>query len=234
MCGDKPSSWLQWLPLAEWWYNAHFHASSNTTPYEVMYGQPPPIHIPYLPEESVSATVDRTLSAREEALKVLKFHLERAQNRMSQYANSHRSARSFSIGSYVYLKLQPYRQFTLRRNAYHKLSPKYYGPFKVTDCIGSAAYQLELPPTAGIHNVVHVSQLKLCPNPASVLATPLPVVPVPNQPRGEPKDILDRKMVKRGRLPVTKVLVKWKGFPAELATWEFYYDLLEEFPSFNP
>lgn len=49
----------------------------------------------------------------------------------------------------------------------------------------------------------------------------------------EPEAILDRKMVKRGRAAATKVLVKWKGLPPELATWEFYYDLLRDFPKFH-
>lgn len=31
----------------------------------------------------------------------------------------------------------------------------------------------------------------------------------------EPESILERKMVKRGRMAATKVLVKWKGRPQE-------------------
>ena len=50
--------------------------------------------------------------------------------------------------------------------------------------------------------------------------------------KAEPEAILDRKMVKRGRVATTKVLIKWKGLPVEHATWEFYYDLLKKFPSF--
>lgn len=41
----------------------------------------------------------------------------------------------------------------------------------------------------------------------------MPTASNTNYPRGEPKAILDRKMVKRGRLPTTKMLVKWKNFP---------------------
>lgn len=70
MCCEDASSWSQWLPLAEWWYNTNFHSSIQTTPYEVVYGQPPPLHLPYLPGESTNLTVDRTLSAREEAIRL--------------------------------------------------------------------------------------------------------------------------------------------------------------------
>ncbi|XP_041016742.1 uncharacterized protein LOC121259276 [Juglans microcarpa x Juglans regia] len=44
------------------------------------------------------------------------------------------------------LRLQPYCQKTvaLRRNM--KLAPRFYGPFKVLQKLGSMAYHLELPP----------------------------------------------------------------------------------------
>lgn len=150
---------------------------------------------------------------------------------MSQQSNKKRSDRNFNIGDYVFLKLQPYWQYSLRRQAYHKLVPKYYGPYKVIDRMGNVAYQLELPADSGIHNVFHVSQLKLCTDPSAV-AVQHPSSAT-NLPRGEPECILDRKMVKRGRVAATKVLIKWKGHPKEAATWEFYYDILKDFPNFH-
>jgi hypothetical protein len=232
MCADKPSSWYHWLTLAEWWYNTNYHTSINCTPFEVVYGQPPPIHLPYLPGEATAAAVDRSLSAREAVIQLLKFHLLRAQNRMSQQANKHRSDRIFAIGDMVYLKIQPYRQSTVRQQKFHKLMPKFYGPFKVLDRIGSVAYQLELPSDAEIHNVFHVSQLKLCLNPHSAPNHPLPRAGSFMITK-EPASILERKMVKRGRAAATKVLVQWKGESPAQATWEFYYDLLKKFPNFH-
>lgn len=70
----------------QWWYNTHFHSAIQPTPYEILYGQPPPIHLHYLPGTVASVTVDRSLQAREDALRLLKFHLMRAQNRMKQQA----------------------------------------------------------------------------------------------------------------------------------------------------
>lgn len=151
---------------------------------------------------------------------------------MKQYADAHRSDREFQIGDFVFLKLQPYRQFSLRNHANHKLSPKYFGPYRITDRVGKVAYQLELPPEAGIHNVIHVSQLKLCPDPTTTIVHH-PSVMSEMYSKGEPESILDRKMVKRGRVAATKVLVKWKNRPPEQATWEFYYDLLRDFPQFH-
>ena len=42
----------------------------------------------------------------------------------------------------------------------NKLSPKYYGPNKVLQNIGTMAYKLELPANSWVHPVFHVSCLK--------------------------------------------------------------------------
>lgn len=233
MASDTPHTWSSWLPLAEWWYNTTYHSAIRSTPYEIVYGQPAPLHMPYLPGESSSPVVDRTLQKREEVIDMMKFHLLRAQNRMKQYADSRRSDRVFQIGDHVYLKLQPYRQHSLKgRHIPHKLSPRFYGPFLVQDRVGSLAYKLDLPPGAAIHNVFHVSQLKLCPNP-SYVSTALPQYLSDVGKTKEPEMILEKKMVNRQNKAVTKVLVQWKGLPAQQATWEFYQDFIAKFPHFQ-
>ncbi|GJS74590.1 putative mitochondrial protein [Tanacetum coccineum] len=82
MSGERPKEWVQWLPLAEFWYNTNKHSSINVTPFEVVYGQTPPLHTPYLAGESAVEVVDRTLQAREAAIEMLKFHLKRSQDKM--------------------------------------------------------------------------------------------------------------------------------------------------------
>nr|GFA70205.1 reverse transcriptase [Tanacetum cinerariifolium] len=78
MIGDQPKEWSKWLPLDELWYNSNYHSAINTTPFEALYGQPPSVHVPYMRGVSRVDTVDRSLEAREKALQLLKFHLERA------------------------------------------------------------------------------------------------------------------------------------------------------------
>jgi hypothetical protein len=61
-------------------------------------------------------------------LKTIKANLKLAQHRMIQLANKKRSERIFTVGEWVYLKLQPYKQQTVSRRTSHKLAAKYYGP----------------------------------------------------------------------------------------------------------
>lgn len=95
MTGDKPKSWVQWLPLAEWWFNTTYHTSTHLTPYQVVYGRVPPSYIHYIPSSSHIAALDQWGSDREATLRILKEHLHHAQNRMKQQADKHRSEREF-------------------------------------------------------------------------------------------------------------------------------------------
>jgi len=46
MCSDSPAQWSKWLPLAERWYNSTYHSTIKASPYEIVYGQAPPVHLP--------------------------------------------------------------------------------------------------------------------------------------------------------------------------------------------
>ena len=80
---------------------------------------------------------------------------------MKQQADQHRSKRSFDVGDWVFLWLQPYKKISLKKaKKDNKLSPKYYGPYKVLQKIGTMAYKLELHASSRVHPVFHVSCLK--------------------------------------------------------------------------
>ena len=80
---------------------------------------------------------------------------------MKQQANQHCNERSFEVGDWVFLRLQPYKQMSLKKSKKdNKLSPKHYGNYKVLQKIGTMAYKLELPVSSRVHLVFHVSCLK--------------------------------------------------------------------------
>jgi hypothetical protein len=137
----EPKKWLSWLPLAEWWYNTTFHTSLKYTPFEALYGYPPPLLSEVLIPELESPVVE-FLVQKQQAITKLKDNLAQAQARMKKYEDKKRSERIFMVGDMVYLKLQPFRHtsFDLYQNL--KLTSKYYGPFKVLEKIGQATYKL--------------------------------------------------------------------------------------------
>jgi hypothetical protein len=51
--------------------------------------------------------LQKWLEERELMHSLIRQHLQRAEERMRRQANKHRSERSFSVGDWVFLKLQP-------------------------------------------------------------------------------------------------------------------------------
>jgi hypothetical protein len=64
------------------------------------------------------------------------------------------------VGDLVFLRLQHYKQYSLKKSGAKKLKPLFYGPYRVIQRVGEGAYDLELTKGSKIHNVFHVSCLK--------------------------------------------------------------------------
>jgi hypothetical protein len=104
--------------------------------------------------------VEDQIENQQQVLQILKDNLTMAQNRMKQQADQHHSERSFEVGDWVFLRIQPYKQMSLKQaKKDNKLSPKYYGAYKVLQKIGTMAYKLELPASSRVHPIFHVSCL---------------------------------------------------------------------------
>ncbi|GJX58361.1 retrotransposon-related protein [Tanacetum coccineum] len=175
-------------------------------------------------------SVDKT--CREEIVKMLQFHMKRAQDRMENQANKHRTNREFEVGTWVYLKLQPHRQVTVRQGQQHKLSAKYYGPFMIEERVGKVAYKLQLPSYSQIHPVFHISQLKKCHGKTYQMGS-LPQLKEDGLLDYKPMAILERRLGKVNNKPVMYVLIQWTNRTVEEATWEIYADVLARFPDFD-
>ena len=73
----------------------------------------------------------------------------------------------------------------------NKLSPKYYGPYKVLQKIGSMDYKLELLASSRVHPVFHVSCLKKVIGDKIPVQTMLPELDEEGKVILEPEEITD-------------------------------------------
>lgn len=168
-CHEEQSRWKDYLQWAEYWYNTSYHASINTSPFEVIYGRVPPMLNSYERGMAKNEEVEEELRVRDELLSNVKKALMKAQERMTKYYDQDRRDVSFEPGDFVYLKLHPYRQKSLKRRFNVKLSQRYYRPFKVLERIREVAYKLELPASSLLQPVFHVMALKAVGEPEHVM-----------------------------------------------------------------
>nr|GEX90601.1 putative reverse transcriptase domain-containing protein [Tanacetum cinerariifolium] len=123
-------------------------------------------------------------------------------------ADVRRKPLEFQVGDRVMLKVSPWKGVVLfgKRG---KLNPRYIGPFKVLDKLGTVAYRLELPKKLSrVHSIFYVSNLKKCLS-DEPLAISLDEVHIDDKLRfvEEPVEVMDRevKRLKQSRIPIIKV-----------------------------
>ena len=163
-------------------------------------------------------------------MQVIRQSLKRASDRQKSYADLHRSSHTFLIGDKVFLRVKPKRS-SLKMGNCRKLSFKYCGLFEVLRRMGEQSYKLELPPQLHVHDVFHVSLLKkYVPNPGHILDLDDNVIVNQEEFRMEPEQILKiREKQLRNRV-LRDVLVQWKGYPMEDASWEDWNKMVAQFP----
>ena len=148
---------------------------------------------------------------------------------MKHQADSKRTAREFSVGEQVYLKIQPYVQQSVVMRPCAKLSYKFFGPYEVLARIGPAAYKLKLPEGSLVHPVFHVSQLKSHVPDHTPVFTNLPKPLELDTAELFPEAVLDRRLVKKGNAAYLQVLIRWSSLPEKMATWQDYEVLRKQY-----
>ena len=139
---------------------------------------------------------------------------------MKQQVDQHRNKRSFDLGDWVFLQLQPYKQISLKQaKKDNKLTPKYYGPYKVLQKIGTMAYKLEFPASSRVHLVFHVSCLKKVIGDKLLVQTIFPELDEEGKTILEPEEVTKTRTQLQNR-SISEYLIKWKNLPTEDSTWE--------------
>ena len=191
MTTQEPKKWLSWLPLAEYWYNTSYHTALKMSPFQALYGFPPPLIAELAIPGPDNEEAQDFLTAKQNMLHQLKENLLQAKNRMKKYADLKRVERKFEVGNFLYLKMAPYRLAAFGFRGATKLHNKYYGPFLVIQKIGNIAYKLQFPEQVQMHLVFHVTQLKKHLGHKSIPSPHLPMVNADGTIKTEPAQVLE-------------------------------------------
>jgi hypothetical protein len=158
--GERQDDWADLLPMAEFQYNNHIHASTQQTPFFLDSGHHPRMGFePQQPSqlESVNEFTDRMKLALEEA----KAALTKAKDDMARYYNQRRlPTPTHKPGDLVYLDASDISTTRPSR----KLSHRRLGPFTVERQVSQNAYRLRLPfSMRRLHPVFNVVKLTAAP-----------------------------------------------------------------------
>ncbi|GJZ54710.1 hypothetical protein Tco_0609595 [Tanacetum coccineum] len=147
--------------------------------------------------------------------------MQAARDQQKSYADLKRKLMEFQVGDKIMLKVSPWKG-VVHFGKRGKLNPRYVGPFKVLEKVGSVAYKLELPQELSrVHNTFHISNLKMC-YADEPLAIPLDRLHFDDKLYfvEELVEIMDReiKWLKQSRIPLVKV--QWNSRRGHEFTWE--------------
>jgi hypothetical protein len=96
-----------------------------------LYGYDAPTLVDLVFRERRAPKAKDWITESQEILKLLKENLQMVQNQKKISADKHRIERNFEVGDLVFLRLQPYRQSSLKKNGAKKIKPRFYGPYRI-------------------------------------------------------------------------------------------------------
>ena len=135
------------------------------------------------------------------------------------------------MGDHVFLKVMPKRG-VVRFGKQGKLAPRYIGPFKILERVGTVAYRLALPQSLlGVREVFHVSMLrKYTPDLAHVVNWGEITVDTDETFEEGPMRILDSRDQVLRHKTVRLVKVLWQHRGVEEAMWEREDTMQDTYP----
>jgi len=158
-CNDHQDDWDDILPMLELGFNTAVQASTQRSPYELLYGQQPrtPLDVALDPLLSrVPAAKERADRLRE-GFEFARGKLMQAQQRQARNADRHRRLVQLAVGDEVLLSTDGLQL----RGQNNKLCSPFVGPFAITEVVNANAFRLALPPQMeALHPVFNISRLK--------------------------------------------------------------------------
>jgi len=208
----KPTAWSQLLPVVEFAHNSWKHNVACKSPHELLIRIKPQVILKHLegPVPAVETRLHLLEESRQSAQKLL-------QN--IQSCKDNKKLTEIKEGDLVWLEGC---NLSIASNC--KLSPKRYGPFKVSQKISPVTICLDLPVSMKIHNVFHTDLLLLYKETEQYgmpYTCPPPIID--SEEEYKIKNILEAQHF--GKKHKLQYLVHWKGYPHSDDQWIDHKDL---------
>ncbi|XP_050908785.1 uncharacterized protein LOC127122507 [Lathyrus oleraceus] len=200
-------------------------------PFEALYGRR--CRTPLCWHESGESVVLGPEIVREttKTVKMIRDKMKISQSRQRSYHDKRRKDLEFQEGDHVFLRVTPTTDVGRSLKA-KKLTPRFIGPYQITNRVGKVAYRVALPPNlSNLHDVFHVSQLrKYIPDPSHVIQMDdiqvrdnLTVETMPLRIEGR-----ETKSLRGKEIDLVKVV--WIGAVGESTTWELENRMRDSYP----
>ncbi|GKC25200.1 putative reverse transcriptase domain-containing protein, partial [Tanacetum coccineum] len=230
---DFGKGWDRNLPLVEFSYNNSYHTSIKAAPFKALYGKKCRSPIYWAEVGDAQLTGPEIVHETTEKIIQIKKRIQAARDRQKSYTDRRRKPLEFEVGDKVMLKVSPWKG-VIRFGKRGKLNPRYIGPFKILDRVGTLAYRLEiLEKLSRVHSTFHVSNLKKC-FVDEPLAIPLDEIQIDDKLNfiEEPVEIIDQevKRLKQSHIPIVKVY--WNSRRGPEFTWEREDQMKKKYPHF--
>lgn len=205
----------------------YFHTSLQSTPFKVVYGHDPPPIIRYGSPRSLMASVDQLLEERDRMLQTLKDHFHKAQVNIKQRADKHKRGAIWGRGMSVLLT-QNISSIIFSQEAKWEACTSLLRPIQDPK-IDLVAYHLDLPNTATIHPIFHVSLLRRAMGHSRLNQPLLAILDEGLCWKVSPESGLDMRHTTTGQ----EALIQWEGLPSFKATGEPPNIIQQQFLTFN-
>lgn len=228
-CSERPSSWDKQLHFAQFAVNGAKHVSTKYSPAYLMFGFEPATPAVLQDPGCITTHVQSTremLRDMSNALLAAQHNMEQALRQQAAQANKHRRALVFNVGDMVLLSTQ---HMHLQPS---KFTPRFVGPYHITEIINPVAVRLALPPSTRMHDVFHISLLKPFQGDARLRSQQQALPDVATAPHTV-RAILQHDIVRRLRsgAGVDTYLVHWSDSPVWDSTWHTEAELLRLDPT---
>ncbi|GJW33019.1 putative reverse transcriptase domain-containing protein [Tanacetum coccineum] len=228
---DFGKGWDRHLPLVEFSYNNSYHTSIKAAPFEALYGRKCRSPICWAEVGDAQLTGPEIVHETTKKIIQIKKRIQAARDRQKSYADRRRKPLEFEVGDKVMLKVSPWKG-VIRFGKRGKLNPRYIGPFKILDRVGTLVYQLKLPEQLSrVHSTFHVSNLKKC-FVDEPLAIPLDEIQIDDKLHfiEGPVEIMDREVKRLKKIHIPIVKVRWNSRRGPEFTWEREYQMKKKYP----